>query len=558
MRLLFRLLVLAVALAYAAPASAFTFHIKGQALRLDITETTFAAYNGDLGSLIIQKDKFNRDTNNYHFYDIINRLNVLLAWKNWRLFTRFDTAVYFDTPNGSCGPDLTTPASLRQRYCQKYFYLEKIGIEYAGRNVEATLGDFYVSFGRGIVLSLRKLDELGIDTTLLGGKFIYHEGNVAATLVLGATNVQNVDEATGRSVDDPHDMIGGARVEYRFLDKVIVGLHEAGGILAKNVGPHQLRPDSMFNYGGSIDAPRLTRWLGLYFEAAGQTVSSADRRLTGYALYGAATGYFGPASVLVEVKHYSTFRRWSTSIPRDFPEFAPISYNQPPTAERVETQLLPSIYDVTGPRLRVDWRLNAWALIYASYAFFEDRGLPNLGVLNYHDPYVGAEFRWNEGRSHFFPSGGYRVERCADGNPNCLGSTPDEKGEFQHIGHIEVDFTQALPHRLSLEMQGFTLIRRGDLTMDKGTYPTWVEGDLYLAVKWTPHLVATLGYEFSTRPSPNATQHFFNGALTYNITTASSIRVFIGGTRGGLKCISGICRDFPPFTGARLEVVVRL
>ena len=89
-------------------------------------------------------------------------------------------------------------------------------------------------------------------------------------------------------------------------------------------------------------------------------------------------------------------------------------------------------------------------------------------------------------------------------------------------------------------------------------YPTWVEGDAYFALKWTPHLVASVGWEFSTRPSPKLNENFFNGALQYNITTASSIRVFVGGTRGGLKCISGICRDFPPFTGARLEVVVRL
>jgi hypothetical protein len=569
-------LVVAILLALATPANAFTFRVQGETLRLDITESTFAAYNGDLGSLVIESDKFGRATTNYHFFDITNRLNVDLAWRNLRFFTRWDTTVYFATPDGACGDPMTTPAPLVSRFCQKYFYLEKIGVEYTSRNIEATLGDFYVSFGRGLVLSIRKLDELGIDTTVLGGKFIFHEGNLQATLVLGATNVQNVDEATGRSTDacrgvspsavgcDPYDMIAGARVEYRFLDKVIVGIHEAGGILAQNITDKQSHPDSMFNYGGSIDAPRLTRWLGLYLEAAGQSLSSADVRQTGYAIYGALTGYFGPASVLLEVKHYSTFHRWSSSINRSFPEFAPVSYNQPPTAERVQTELIAPIYDVTGPRLRVDYRINRWLLVYASYGFFEDRGLPNTGVLQYHDPYAGAEIRWDQGRSHLFPSGGYRIERCADKVESCLTSTPGEGGEFQHVGHVEWDFAQYLPHGFSLESQGFVLLRRGDLTTTLASdgmtllYPNWVEGDAYFALKWTPHLIATFGYEFSTRPSPKVNQHFFNGALQYNITTASSIRVFVGGTRGGLKCISGICRDFPPFTGARLEVVVRL
>ena len=46
--------------------------------------------------------------------------------------------------------------------------------------------------------------------------------------------------------------------------------------------------------------------------------------------------------------------------------------------------------------------------------------------------------------------------------------------------------------------------------------------------------------------------------MQWNITTASSIVVCAGGERGGLKCISGVCRDFPAFTGARLELVLRL
>ena len=55
-----------------------------------------------------------------------------------------------------------------------------------------------------------------------------------------------------------------------------------------------------------------------------------------------------------------------------------------------------------------------------------------------------------------------------------------------------------------------------------------------------------------------ADEHFFNGSVQWNFTTASSLRLFAGGTRGGLRCISGVCREFPPFTGALLELVVRL
>ena len=183
---------------------------------------------------------------------------------------------------------------MRSRFCQKPFYVEKWGLEYTGRTVEATLGDFYVSFGRGLVLSIRKLDELGIDTTLRGGKLVYHEDRVAATLVLGVTNIQNVDEATGRfvarlpargdllrPVAAPHDFIGGARVEYRFLDRVNVGAARGRRRAGARRHAASQRHDSYFMYGGTVDAPRLSRWLGVYFEGAGQLQTLSDARQLG-------------------------------------------------------------------------------------------------------------------------------------------------------------------------------------------------------------------------------------------------------------------------------------
>jgi hypothetical protein len=135
--------------------------------------------------------------------------------------------------------------------------------------------------------------------------------------------------------------------------------------------------------------------------------------------------------------------------------------------------------------------------------------------------------------------------------------------EFQHIGHLEWDFVQALPRRLSLETQGRGLFRQGENVTDtdaggRTTFPSWTEGEVYVSLKWTPRLVVTGGMEWSTRPSSKANQLFPNGAVQWNFTTASSLRFWAGGTRGGLKCISGVCRDFPPFTGARLELVFRL
>ena len=134
-------------------------------------------------------------------WDLLNKLNVDIAWKNWRLATRFDTGVFFDTLPGSCGPEKTTPASILSRLpAQEYIYLEKIPPEYpvayCRRPRWATPA---VSFGRGLRVARQQAPiELGIDTTLaVGGKFTYHEGNLspfggASALV----DIQNIDEAT--------------------------------------------------------------------------------------------------------------------------------------------------------------------------------------------------------------------------------------------------------------------------------------------------------------------------------------------------------------------------
>ena len=550
-----RLVAPAIAVVAASDARAVEFKLWNQPLRVGIVESLYASYHGDLGPGLISTTDINGNpTTNPQFVDIQSRLNVDLGWRRFRAFTRFDTAAYPSRPAGACGPEATTPVTLRSRYCQSPFYVEKWGLEYNGRTVEAVLGDFYVSFGRGMVLSIRKIDELGIDTTLRGGKLVYHEDRIAATMVLGVTNMQNVDEATGRTVPDyppenvflrpvpaPRDFIGGSRVEYRFFDRVNVGLHEVGGIQAIDATMSQ-RPDTFFLYGGSVDAPKLLRWLGVYLEGAGQLSTLSDARHSGYALYGALTGYLGAVTLQLEVKDYVQYLPWKASVPGAFVEFAPVQYLAPPTAERVLTELQAPIFDVRGPRLRADWRINDRLLVYASYAYFEDRSVPTT-PLQFHDPYAGAELRWNAGQSHFFPSGGYRLEW-------------DEMlhDEHQHIGHIEWDGTQVLPHGFSIETQGQVLIRRERLLM----VPPWTEGNAYVALKWTPYLVASVGYEWTTLQSTAATHHFFNGSLQWNITTASSIKVFVGGTRGGLKCISGVCRVFPPFTGARLELDVRL
>src|SRR5262249_26889358 len=162
----------------------------------------------------------------------------------------------------------------------------------------------------------------------------------------------------------------------------------------------------------------------------------------GHALYGALKGYFGPLTRQLEVKDYVNYQPWKAAGPGGYGELGPVQDTSPPTAEAVLAELQAPVFHGRGPRLRRDWRVDEWRFLYASYGYFDDGSVPT-SPLQFHDPYGGAELRWNRGQSPFFPSGGYRLEW-----DDALHA------EHQHIGHVEWDGTQILPHGLSIETQG--------------------------------------------------------------------------------------------------------
>ena len=83
-----------------------------------------------------------------------------------------------DNPNFAIAPHrrrLRAERSLgRQRVAlHERVYPAKLWLTYRTPGIEITAGDSYVQFGRGLVLSMRKVDELGDRHHLFGGKVRY-------------------------------------------------------------------------------------------------------------------------------------------------------------------------------------------------------------------------------------------------------------------------------------------------------------------------------------------------------------------------------------------------
>jgi hypothetical protein len=45
--------------------------------------------------------------------------------------------------------------------------------------------------------------------------------------------------------------------------------------------------------------------------------------------------------------------------------------------------------------------------------------------------------------------------------------------------------------------------------------------------------------------------------VLYRFSSANNVKIFAGQQRGGLKCVNGVCKVFPPFEGVRAELTMR-
>ncbi len=377
--------------------------------------------------------------------------------------------------------------------------------------------------------------------------------------------------------------------------------------IASNNDPSKSH-NTIVTYSGSLSLPSIAKHGDLYVEVAGQNLR--DGRLlslgtdgapgnkvpdsSGYAVYASASINAGPVAVSLEGKHYRNFFPFSGNIDtinKSFgaPEYGLISYNQAPTVEPFYTELIgsPNVC-IDGGRGRVDYRFDrgtsvyVWLGRYTSWT--EESGRNELCTINEvnrtntWDTAVGVDLAPQEGPSHARAWIGARTTDLPVAI-EYLG-LPDPTHSFYREGYVRYDLVKQLSQRFALQMQGFHRFRyEPQLLLN-----SWVEGENYTALQWSPHLSLVFGYEYKAQTGCRPTYHdatgehlgsdlchFFNGGLTYRANVSdedsssqrvlgsifNTVSVFLGQRRGATRCVSGVCRQFPPFEGAKLEITSR-
>jgi hypothetical protein len=361
-------------------------------------------------------------------------------------------------------------------------------------------------------------------------------------------------------------------------------------------------------FSGTLSVPSIGKGIAdAYVEVAGQqltdgrtsAIDAAGKRATeadrwGYGIYANANVRMGPVSAAFEFKHYRSFFPLTANIDTvtpgfGAPEFQLVGYNQVPTVEPIYIDPigLPNICN-TGGRARVDAALSkdltftGWVGHYVSFSEVNEinfdckestqtpeqqaaQGFRADNRTNMWDMASGLDWHFENGRSHLKATFGARLDNLEV--PRLAGGTgSSETDVFYKEAYLRYDFVKHLAGKVALQLVGWHRNRARPLTFAD----PWQEGENYTAIQWAPYLSASFGFEYLNRVGcqPGSDQVpclFFNGQIQYRAPgndkmidkVFNSVRLYVGQRRGALRCVSGVCRLFPPLEGAQVEVVSR-
>jgi hypothetical protein len=197
-----------------------------------------------------------------------------------------------------------------------------------------------------------------------------------------------------------------------------------------------------------------------------------------------------------------------------------------------------------GGRTRVDLEIppTQGGIAWASYSHFIDTdGGPAL-TSDYKVEHVmgGWEQRLDDLSISANVSGGYREE--------------DFHFTKENMWHIEADLHLPIygPH-------SFEILARREAYEQPDFKVEYSIMQLVSTYSFAPWLALSYTFEQSDQPGPNpATRGNFHSAeVIYRFISGSYAKIFVGSSRGGLKCAGGMCRTFPPFDGVKGELTLR-
>lgn len=558
------------------------------------------------------RENYNTEDSDDDFVSLVNRLNFGQTTRTRRasIGTQFrvdSQNIWFTEDRGCSEADGTcVPVQSDAR-------LERATVRVDTQHLGATAGDFNVNMGRGLGLSVRKIDEIGVDATIKGGRVDLKTTPVRATAIAGFANRQNSDFATRQLIPDPgypaqsytfsqdandagcnvddaldpdtgnplwtvcSDFVAGGRIESTLPGRIDAGLNyvylDFGDEITAGVVDEYLH-----QFGADVGRARVA---GVWDTFVGGSVVMRNPNLAGtefaaqgyngYGLYTSNTFYAGTTTVLVEAKHY---RDYLMAVGQN----ALLQYTENPTLER-EDQQVPGNLGATGGRLRVDhtWRARGLTVFgnTLAYAYAQnERQDPfqlhdSEGLIATHN-FAGIIYRKPESDFVAQVSAGYRHERWLREPVEGEGTLRRRFPHAEFYFTIPLGRTRDLVHALALRGEG-----RWENFVTVGNREDFFRGLFTVGYSVSPWFSLTYLQGFDTelptpRGEPSLTEEECSGGLgstcrphlwpgvqaQVNLWGSSFLRVFAGRQVGGRVCVNGSCRTLPDFEGVRSEFVL--
>lgn len=485
--------------------------LVASAQNLRVTNTTLLEFRGNNENGIETDDDYGVGLNKLYLDGYLDETSAHLQLDG----------VFF-----SAEPDASVLTPTRTSAYSSEVRLERIRLQHELGPVTLTAGDSYLQLGRGIALSLRKVDELGLDQSLQGGNVLWQGDLASMQAFAGRTNIANLDGVTQKHLEDPYDLLAGGRTTFH-LGIADLSLH--GLYLQPRIPLVPAMGEDFTTLGGAyVDLP-LSHRLSLYAEGAIQRYRLAGTEYDGSAAYASADVDLEIVSLLVEGLWLDEFQVAGS---RDEILQQRNVYNLPPTLERFDQEVLDN-KDVRGGRARLSKPFLDGRLVFHVNGMLRQYGRVESAVDALHG-YGGFELTYGSS-SRWFASTGYREE--------VQGSHV-----IKTMVHGESDWVQELGGGYSFQLT----IGHEARTFDDRPY---VRGTTLVGVDKSDlgSLLVEVGYDTF---DPTQRNLFLAGIAAWRSMDWMQVRAVLGSQRGGLKCIGGVCRDFPAFTGGRLEAVV--
>jgi hypothetical protein len=512
---------------------------SASAWRLDLTQTFVGEAHFDNGD----RQGWNDD-----FQLLREKLNVALSHGIYRFQGRFEGAVFMGLPDQGAAPDPF----------ENVYEPEKLTLTVRAGKARIELGDHYQTLGRGFLLSLKRMDELGLDTSLRGARMDYRDEILLLTTFGGFTNTVNLDSTSWKRLDDPNDLIAGGRLGVRLP----FGLEVAGqGLVLSHRRDFPPENDhaaqQTWGVGGTLDWPSigayaefdyLRRQDVIFLPENELAVDYQDESDDAYAAFLGWVKGLGPVTVLAEAKWQHDFALMATPGEGDGTRgVAAVPYNTPPTLERDGLPISPHESGLGG-RVKLSFTLEALhAVAHAGYTRYLD---PPGEVSDHADiesidhGFINWEQHLMNNRVSAELTGGFRHEAKKAAQP-----------DFR-LWYVEgkLSLPLAAGHSLDLIAQHLDFLHdaSGPFLEDEA----YMEGTTGLTYTLFTHVLLSAALDYSTSPSYDR-EWFPSGSVEWKYSGASSIKALYGMYRGGLRCVGGVCRLLPPFNGAWLQWVHR-